>query len=185
MRQEVHHIPAPPGVEIERDGMVLADDDLGFYCRPDLGGNLLIGSIEPECDDLQWIEDADVYDPNVSDLWETQVLRANRRFPEIGVPHQRRGVVGVYDVSDDWLPIYDRTDLDGFYVAIGTSGNQFKNAGSAGHAMAELIDAIDAGHDHDARPVQVVGRYTGRPVDLGAFSRNRSVTSDSSMSVHG
>ena len=30
----------------------------------------------------------------------------------------------MYDVSDDWIPIYDRTDLDGFYVAIGTSGNQ-------------------------------------------------------------
>ncbi|MBU0463580.1 MAG: hypothetical protein KKE12_08220 [Proteobacteria bacterium] len=27
----------------------------------------------------------------------------------------------------DWIPIYDKSDLDGFYLAIGTSGNQYKN----------------------------------------------------------
>ena len=50
-----------------------------------------------------------------------------------------QAVVDLYDVSDDWVPIYDRTDLDGFYVAIGTSGNQYKNGPVAGHVMAELI----------------------------------------------
>ena len=39
------------------------------------------------------------------------------------MPSEKRGVVDLYDVSDDWIPIYDRTDLDGFYVAIGSSGN--------------------------------------------------------------
>ncbi len=113
------------------------------------------------------------------------MLRANRRFPELGVPHQRRGVVGVYDVSDDWMPIYDRTDLDGFYVAIGSSGNQFKNAGVAGQIMGDLIEAVEAGHDHDAEPLQTVGRFTGRPIDIGAFGRNRSSNANSSMSVQG
>ena len=47
-------------------------------------------------------------------------------------PHDKKGVVDLYDVSDDWLPIYDKTDLEGFYVAIGTSGNQYKNAGCRG-----------------------------------------------------
>ena len=50
------------------------------------------------------------------------MLRLSRRLPSVGVPHERKGVVDLYDVSDDWIPIYDRTDLDGFYVAIGTSG---------------------------------------------------------------
>ena len=27
--------------------------------------------------------------------------------------------------------------------------------------MAELIVAVEAGHDHDAEPLQVTGRYTG------------------------
>ena len=97
--------------------------------------------------------DPDDYDQRLSaDQWEAQVLRLNWRLPSLGVPHERKGVVDLYDVSDDWIPIYDRTDLVGFYVAIGTSGNQFKNAGVAGHCMAELIDAVEAGHDHDARP---------------------------------
>ena len=154
-------------------------------CIRDRGNNLLIGSIEPECDLLEWIDDADDFLPGISELWETQVLRANRRFPDLGMPHQRRGLAGVYDVSDDWMPIYDRTDLDGFFVAIGSSGNQFKNAGAAGHIMAELIEAVAAGHDHDGEPLQVTGAFTERPIDVGAFSRNRVVNADSSMSVQG
>ena len=101
------------------------------------------------------------------------------------MPHERKGVVDLYDVSDDWIPIYDRTDLEGFYVAIGTSGNQFKNAGVAGHCMAELIEAVEAGHDHDTDPLVVNGRYTGLPIDMATFSRNREVNLNSSMSVHG
>ena len=186
MRQEVHHVPAPPSVDLMAHGFIMADDDIGYYVRPELRNNLLIGSLEPECDDLEWITDPDAIDTEITpDLWNTQVLRVNRRIPELGVPHQRRGAVGVYDVSDDWMPIYDRTDLDGFYVAIGTSGNQFKNAGVAGQLMADLIEAIEAGHDHDAQPLQFVGRYTGRTIDTTAFSRNRTVTAGSSMSVQG
>ena len=74
---------------------------------------------------------------------------------------------------------------DGFYAAIGTSGNQFKNAGVAGHCMAELIEAVEAGHDHDADPLVVKGRYTGLPIDMATFSRNREINPNSSMSVHG
>jgi sarcosine oxidase, subunit beta len=93
--------------------------------------------------------------------------------------------VGVYDVSDDWIPIYDRTDLDGFYLAIGTSGNQFKNAPAAAHAMAELIVRVEQGQDHDSDPVRVRGRYTGAEIDLGFFSRNRQINRDSSFTVNG
>ena len=88
-------------------------------------------------------------------------------------------------MSDDWIPIYDRTDLDGFYVAIGTSGNQYKNAGVAGQLMADLIEAVEDGHDHDNDPVVSIGRYTGTEMNIGFFSRNREINPDSSMSVHG
>ena len=66
-----------------------------------------------------------------------------------------KGVVDLYDCSDDWIPIYDKSDLGGFYMAIGTSGNQFKNGPVVGHCMAELIDAVEKGHDHDSDPVKV------------------------------
>ncbi|HJL77465.1 MAG TPA: FAD-dependent oxidoreductase [Acidimicrobiales bacterium] len=185
LRHEVHHVPAPQGFDFMADGMVGADDDTGFYFRPETGNNVLIGSVDPKCDDREFV-DPDDYDTVLSqDQWEAQVLRANRRMPTLGIPHEKKGVVDLYDVSDDWLPIYDRTDLDGFYVAIGTSGNQYKNAGAVGQLMAELIEAVESGHDHDASPVVVSGRYTGWPIDVGFYSRNREVNPDSSMSVHG
>ncbi|HJL82609.1 MAG TPA: FAD-dependent oxidoreductase [Acidimicrobiales bacterium] len=185
LRHEVHHVPAPQGYDFMADGLVGADDDTGFYFRPETGNNVLIGSVDPDCDPREFV-DPDDYDTTLSqEQWEAQVLRANRRIPTLGVPHEKKGVVDLYDVSDDWLPIYDRSDLDGFYLAIGSSGNQYKNAGAVGQVMAELIEAVESGHDHDTTPVVVTGRYTGREIDVGFYSRNREVTPDSSMSVHG
>ena len=107
-------------------------------------------------------------------MWEAQTLRAARRLPELGVPSRPVGLAAVYDVSTDWLPIYDRTAVDGFYVAIGTSGNQFKNAPMVGPLMGELIDQCESGRDHDRHPVQMLGPYTGLTIDLGRFSRLRT-----------
>ena len=58
----------------------------------------------------------------------------------------------------DWTPVYDRTDRPGFYVAMGTSGNQFKNAPVVGTLMRTLVDAVVdlAGTDPDA--AVIVGR---------------------------
>jgi sarcosine oxidase subunit beta len=185
LRHEVHHVPAPAGVDFASAGTVGADDDIGFYFRPEVGNNVLLGSVDAACDPSDYV-DPDDYDKTIDrEQWHTQVLRATRRMPDMGMPHDARGIVDLYDVSDDWLPIYDRTALDGFYVAIGTSGNQYKNAGAVGQAMADLVEAVSAGHDHDNDPVQVVGRYTGLTIDLGAYSRNREINADSSMSVHG
>jgi glycine/D-amino acid oxidase-like deaminating enzyme len=63
-----------------------------------------------------------------NDVFESQATRAARRLSTLPVPNRLRGVVGVYDVTDDSAPICDKTDLPGLCVAIGTSGNQFKNA---------------------------------------------------------
>jgi sarcosine oxidase subunit beta len=185
LRQEVHLTGTP-----DRAGghalHALGDGDSGFYCRPEANGErLLVGGVEPDCDPLHWLHDPDTVDETLGDEWEVMTLRVAPRFPDVGVPHERRGVVGVYDASDDWLPIYDRTDLDGFYVAIGTSGNQFKNAGPVGFVMAELIEAVESGHRHDEDPLVVTGPHSGLAIDLGTFSRNRAVSDRSSMSVRG
>lgn len=185
LRHEVHHVPAPSDSDWEHEGFHVQDGDTGVYFRPEVGNHILIGSEDPECDPQVWV-DPDHFDGAVSDAqFQAQVLRTARRIPSLPIPNHKRGVVDLYDVSDDWIPIYDRTDLAGFYVAIGTSGNQFKNAAVAGHCMAELIEACESGHDHDADPVIVRGRYTGLEMDLGFYSRNRTVNTDSSMSVNG
>ena len=186
LRHEVHHVASPEGVNYGTTGCHVQDGDTGIYFRPEAGDNILIGSEDPDCDPREWIEDPDDFNTEVTaDQWEAQVLRLARRMPDLGVPSVKRGVVDLYDVADDWIPIYDKTDLDGFYVAIGTSGNQYKNAGVAAACMAELIDAVEAGHDHDVDPLTVTGRYTGLEIDLGSFSRNRAVNPDSSFSVNG
>jgi glycine/D-amino acid oxidase-like deaminating enzyme len=173
LRQEVHRVDAP--ARYGDPGPVVADLDLGTYVRPTPGGGLLVGGTEPECDGLDWVEDPDAVKPHPTARVHTaQVTRAARRFPDLQVPGSPRGVVGVYDVTEDWAPIYDRTELDGYYVAIGTSGNQFKNAPFAGRLMAELITAVESGADHDAHPIAVRGPHTGQSVDLGAFSRLRA-----------
>jgi glycine/D-amino acid oxidase-like deaminating enzyme len=91
----------------------------------------------------------------------------------------------VYDASSDWTPIYDRTSAAGFYVAMGTSGNQFKNAPVVGQLMTVLIQAVGSGRDHDSDPVVFVGPRTGQPIDLGAFSRLRNPHGDAPTSVMG
>ena len=70
-------------------------------------------------------------------------------------------------------------------MAIGTSGNQFKNAPVAGSMMAHLIDACEKGHDHDKEPVQYKLCYLKRTIDVGFYSRKRKINPDSSFSVNG
>ena len=185
MRQEVHHVAAPQ--EYAGDAAVaLADLDLGTYVRPTGDGHLLVGGLEPECDPLQWVDDPDTVDlrPTVAGF-RAQVTRAARRIPELRVPGRPSGVVGVYDVTDDWTPIYDRTRQPGYFVAIGTSGNQFKNAPLVGRLMASIIAAVRGGHDHDRDPVQLVLPRTGHTIDLGTFSRLRTARDGGPRSVMG
>ena len=74
--------------------------------------------------------------------------------------------MALYDASDDWIPIYDKSLVPGFYMACGSSGNQFKNASPAGAMMAELIEKVEAGDDHDAEPIPCLnGR--GLPSSIG------------------
>ncbi|MFT4864844.1 MAG: sarcosine oxidase subunit beta [Ilumatobacter sp.] len=187
IRHETYHVPGPADMDFTADGFAVADDDSGIYFRPQPGNNILVGTTDPPCDPKVPVGPDEELGEVTSDGWETNTMRINKRMPTLGVPlpHEKKGVVDRYDKSDDWIPIYDRTDLDGFYVAIGTSGNQFKNAGVAGHMMAELIEAVEGGHDHDAEPLQVTARYTGLNLDMATFRRNRQINPSSSMSVHG
>jgi glycine/D-amino acid oxidase-like deaminating enzyme len=183
MRQEVHEVASPAGPD---ERLIVADPDLGIYTRPAGPGRMIVGGMEPECDPPEWLDDPDAFNPHAtSSVFEAQLLRAARRFPGLQVPNRPVGIAGVYDVTTDWAPIYDRTDRPGFYVAIGTSGNQFKNAPVVGTVMRTLIDAVEAGHDHDRDPVRLTLTRTGLEVDLSAWSRRRPVATEPPRSVLG
>jgi len=186
LRHEVHHVPSPRGFDFEKDGFHTSCGDTGVYFRPEIGNHILVGSEDPACDTREWIEDPDNYNRNVTeDRWKAQVYRLARRIPELPIPNQPKGIADLYDVSDDWLAIYDKSDLDGFYMAIGSSGHEFKNAPGIGLMMAELIDACEKGQDHDKDPVHITTRYKSYDLNVGFYSRLREVNPESSFSVNG
>ncbi|MGD9958326.1 NAD(P)/FAD-dependent oxidoreductase [Nocardioides sp.] len=188
LRQEVHEVSAPSGFDGPdgRAGVSIADLDLGIYVRSTGTGRVLIGGMEPECDPLEWLADPDTASPHATpSVFEAQVMRAARRFPGLVVPNRPSGLAGVYDATGDWTPIYDRTRADGFYVAMGTSGNQFKNAPVVGLLMSHLVDRIEAGQDHDRDPVRLTLPRTGSVVDLSAYSRLRTIDAGAPATVMG
>lgn len=61
-----------------------------------------MGSTEPVCDPLQWLDDPDDLSLRVTKkVYEAQVFRAARRLPGLTVPGTPSGITGVYDVTDD------------------------------------------------------------------------------------
>ena len=112
-------------------------------------------------------------------------MRLAQRLPELGIPDTAKGVVALYDVSEDWMPIYDKSDLPGFFMACGTSGNQYKNAPVAGKIMATLVQAESVGQDHDTDPVQFKLNNANYTLSLDCYSRNRKINTESSFSVIG
>ncbi len=185
LKHQVCHLPAPGGADFDAAGPIVSDGDVGGYLRPEPGGHVLVGSEDPACDEPEWVDDPDDYNTSFTEQWETQVLRVAQRFPDLPVPMRPKGVVDLYDVTDDWIPVYDRSDLAGFYMAVGTSGNQYKNGPVAGKLMAALIAEVEGGRDHDREPITFRLEHTGRDLDLGFFSRLREIHRDSSFSVIG
>jgi len=185
LRQEVVHVPSPEGFDFETNGTIVSDSDIACYVRPEHGNHILIGSEDPQCDPHHWVEDDVSYDREFSDQWTTQAMRYAQRVPSLGIPSATRGVVDLYDASTDWIPIYDKSSLPGFYMACGTSGNQYKNAPIAGKLMAALVEYCEGGADHDRDPMRFTLPYLGREIDAGFYSRRRKINDESSFSVLG
>lgn len=185
LRQEVVHVPSPEGFDFEARGTIVSDSDIACYCRPEQGNHILIGSEDPECDPHQWAASDTDFDRAFTDQWTTQAQRYGQRVPALGIPGRARGVVELYDASTDWIPIYDKSALGGFYMACGTSGNQYKNAPIAGRMMAALVEYCEGGADHDSAPLEFRLPYIDRPLDMGFFSRKRPINEASSFSVLG
>jgi sarcosine oxidase subunit beta len=184
LRQEVVQIAPPQSLNYSREGLVVSDNDISVYVKPGGGGQLMIGSQNPACDP-HLVEDPDDFAMDLTDRGLTYAYRYSQRVPELGVSQHPVGVAALYDATDDWLPIYDRTNVDGYYLAIGTSGNQFKNATVAGRLMTDLIGYCEAGNDHDATPLQFKLEHVPHTLNTATFSRKRELTKESSFSVLG
>ncbi|NDI18278.1 MAG: FAD-binding oxidoreductase, partial [Actinobacteria bacterium] len=124
LRQEVFSPPAPVGFRLEDNAPIVADLDLGQYFRPHMGDLLNVGTTEPACDPLHFIEDADDWNDQVTvEFFERVMLRLARRLPDFGIPLKLLGIGALYDVTDDWIPLStslrsrDRRKRDGLAFA--------------------------------------------------------------------
>ena len=184
LRQEVAHVPVPKGIDYSAVACVTSDSDAAVYTRPEVGNNILIGSEDPPCDTHIYV-DPDSSDTNFSNLWTLQAQRLGLRFPNLGIPSKLKGCVDLYDVTEDWIPIYDRSCVEGYFMACGTSGNQFKNAPVVGKVMAELIEYCESGSNHDEDPMLYQLKNIDQEISLATFSRLREINQNSSFSVLG
>jgi sarcosine oxidase subunit beta len=182
LRKEIAVVPNPTAAMRPGGGMpVLGDLDSGVYCRPEGGGkDLVVGSLEPACDELPWVEDPDSNSVDASrESFECYSMRMMKRVPSMELG-RFRGLASMYDVTTlDWHPVLDRTDRDGYYVAIGTSGSSFKTAPVIGLLMSELIRACESGVDTDAHPLSLRLPRTGIDLDTSFVSRLRSAQESS------
>jgi sarcosine oxidase subunit beta len=188
LRAEVAFVSAPKGVDLERDGVVGFDFDVGVYFRPEVGNRWLIGSSDPPCDPHEYVDSADhlrALGP-LGLMWKHNVYRMALRSPTLEIPSAKaaQGVVAAYDLAPDWTPIIDKSSLDGFYMAIGTSGNCFKIAPVMGSTMARLIQFNENGGDSDIDDVTVGLPLTQWTLNAKTFSRLRA-EHDTSNSVVG
>jgi sarcosine oxidase subunit beta len=177
LRREVHQMPNPLyDEERQRSPLpVVGDVDGGVYTRPEARGRaLIVGTTDPECDEFEWVEDPDDYEQTVTEPYrQRQCLRLMKRIPELRLA-PASGVASLYDVTvEDWYPIADKTDLDGYYVCIGTSGSSFKTAPVLGRLMVEIIESCQGGTDIDAEPHTLALPRAGVSIGTGFLSRLR------------
>ena len=185
LRQEVFAVPAPSGFALDDGAPFVADLDIGQYFRPQAGGTLLVGGTEPDCDELEWIDDPDDFDeqPTVEG-WETSMLRLARRMPEFGVPtparRAGRAVRRVRRLGADLRPSRASPASSWRAARAATSSRTPRSPASS---SARSSTPRTPGSTTTPSPVQFVGPRTGRTINLGAFSRRRdpAVTSGTVM----
>jgi sarcosine oxidase, subunit beta len=179
LRTETHEVPAPTRFRTGCGGTFVTDADLGVAFRPHGQDRLHISSMEPACDPLEWVDDPWSYrDTPTQAFYDRQTLRVARRLPGLSIPPRPSGIGALYDVTPDWRAIFDRSALPGYYLACGTSGNSFKIGPMAGRMVAAIIDACQAGHDHDRQPVLFTTPHQRTPLSLGYYSRLREIAPD-------
>jgi sarcosine oxidase subunit beta len=154
---------------------VCADPAGGIYFKPD-PDRFRVGCVLPS-DDVHFPVDADLPLPTPGDDFVNEKLaRLRNRAPDVALTGVTGGG-GLYDVTvADWCPIVDRTDVDGYFVCIGTSGKWFKSAPILGWLTAELVDWVGSGRNPDRPDQRLIVKLprSGNRLELADFARWRT-----------
>ena len=149
----------------------MADLSTGFYIRPHhevfkVGAALALDHVDFSIDTTH---------PKTEQLkteFQSRVLASlNHRIPHIELTDIETKVA-FYDWSvSDSYPIIDATDIEGYYVAIGTSGAWFKGGPVIGEMMAEKI------HRDTLKNKKQVFKlaYTSNEIPLNAFAVHKRI----------
>jgi sarcosine oxidase, subunit beta len=130
----------------------------GSYVRPETGGLTLTGSLTD--DEASHPMDPEALGGEVGLDEAAEVLeRTGRALPRLREARYRRGWAGAFDITPDWMPILDRTPVEGFWIAAGMSGHGFKLSPAVGEAMAALI--VGAEPPVSTAPFRL-GRFTSK-----------------------
>lgn len=115
-----------------------------IYFRPEAESQILIGSIAPE-DENDIIKNPDNYDDFADPKFrENKLHLLHHRIKTLKYKGEITSYAGLYTCYDlDWHPVIDKTNIDGFYNAVGFSGHGFKLAPIVGIMMAKIITGIN------------------------------------------
>lgn len=120
--------------------MIWADFITQNYMRPETGGLLLVGSIDPkEAEDT--VENPDSFNDKVdmetiAEFAESAALR----YPAMAESYLTSSYTALYSITPDWHPVMDAVPgYDRLYVCTGGSGHCFKLAPAMGEMMSQLV----------------------------------------------
>ena len=185
LRQEVFAVPAPRGFALDDGGPFVADLDIGQYFRPQAGGTLLVGGTEPECDELEWIDDPDDFDEHADRraLGDRRCCASPGGCPSSACRPGRSGwprcttppTTGCRSTTARASP------ASSWRAARAATSSRTRR--SPASSCARSSTPPTPASTTIAEPVQFTGPLTGRTIDLGAFSRRRdpAVTSGTVM----
>ena len=133
---------APAGFQ---DFPVISDVPQRLYCRPYVGGKILVGDGWPKEKEPV---DPETYDDGTDEAHVSKMVpRLVNRLPALAPALTRpdyggtfvTGYSGVYDITEDWYPIVGEEEVGGYYSCFGGSGHGFKLGPAIGEALADVI----------------------------------------------
>lgn len=136
-RAQIAHFRRPP--EFTTHG-IWADFITQIYLRPETGGDMLVGSIDPkEIEDV--VKDPDNFNNKASiDMLVEYADQTALRFPIMERGELSSNYASIYDITPDWHQILDEMPgYEGLFVCAGGSGHGFKLAPAVSVMMADMV----------------------------------------------
>lgn len=118
---------------------VVLDFAHASYFRPETGGLMLVGLIDPS--EAEDVVDPDGYPEHTDAGFDLEVGgRWIARCPEMDAASPRRGYAGLYAVTPDWHPVIDQVPQgSGHFLCTGFSGHGFKLGPAVGRMTAQMV----------------------------------------------